>query len=70
MGKKYKEAFKKIEQNKVYNIDEGIQLVLNTASASFDESIDLAVKLGVDPKQADQQVRGAVTLPFGLGKKD
>lgn len=69
MGKRYKEAVKKMDTNKVYTIDEGIQLVLDTATASFDESIDLAVKLGVDPKQTDQQVRGAITLPHGLGKK-
>ena len=69
MGKRYKEAVKKIDADKLYTIDEAIQLVLDTATASFDESIDLAVKLGVDPKQTDQQVRGAVTLPYGLGKK-
>lgn len=68
-GKKFKEALKQLDQNKVYNIDEGLQTVLSVASCNFDESIDLAIKLGVDPKQADQQVRGAVVLPFGLGKK-
>ena len=69
MEKKHKEALKKIDRDKVYNIDEGFQLVLDIATASFDESIDMAIKLGVDPKQADQQVRGALALPYGLGKK-
>ena len=68
-GKKYKEALKKLDQNKSHSIDEGLQAVLNAAPANFDESIDLAIKLGVDARQADQQVRGAVILPFGLGKK-
>lgn len=69
MGKRYKEALKKIDPDKIYGVDEGLKLILGTATASFDESIDLAVKLGVDPKQADQQVRGALALPYGLGKK-
>lgn len=67
--KRYKEALKKVSPEKVYNLDEGIQLALDTATAGFDESIDVAFQLGVDPKQADQQVRGALTLPHGLGKK-
>ena len=67
--KRYREALKKISPDKVYNLDEGIQLVLDTATAGFDESIDVAVRLGVNAKQADQQVRGALALPHGLGKK-
>ena len=68
-SKKYQEAFKKISQEKLYSIDEGLQLVLDTAQAKFDESIDVAVHLGVDPKKTDQQVRGGVILPHGLGKE-
>ena len=67
--KRYKEALKKIDINKTYSVDEGIKLVLETATASFDETIDLAMKLGVDAKQAEQQIRGALSLPQGLGKK-
>lgn len=65
---RYHEALKKITVDKIYDLNEGIQLVLDTATTKFDESIDIAVKLGVNPKQADQQVRGALTLPHGLGK--
>ena len=68
-GKRYKEAFKKTSPEKVYNLDEGIKLALETATAGFDESIDVAVRLGVNAKQADQQVRGSLALPHGLGKK-
>jgi len=60
---------KKVDSNQVYNMDKGIQLVLDTATANFDESIDVAIQLGVDAKQSDQQVRGALLLPHGLGKK-
>lgn len=66
--KRLKEAKQKIEPHKIYNLDEGIQKVLDTATASFDESIDVAIQLGVDAKQSDQQVRGALPLPHGLGK--
>jgi len=58
----------KIDRTKRYTVDEAVQLTLDTAPASFDESVDVAVRLGVDPKQSDQQVRGAVALPHGLGK--
>ena len=67
-GKKYKEALKKVEKGKMYSVEEGIRLVLETAPAKFDESVDVAVTLGVDARQSDQQVRGAMSLPHGLGR--
>ncbi len=68
-NKRYKEAKKKVEVDKVYDLDEGIKLVLDTATTSFNESIDVAIQLGVDSKQSDQQVRGSLSLPHGLGKE-
>ena len=67
-NKRYKKAREKVDREKLYDLNSGLQLALDTATASFDESIDLAVHLGVDAKQADQQVRGALSLPYGLGK--
>ncbi len=67
-GKKYRAGLEKVDRTQRYTVDQGVQLVLDTAPAKFDESIDVAVNLGVDPKQSDQQVRGAVALPHGLGK--
>ena len=69
MGKRYNEAKNLIEKGKVYDTQEAINLVLNTAKAKFDETIELHIKLGVDSRQADQQVRGTVVLPNGTGKK-
>ena len=67
-GKKYKESVKIIDHNKAYDPIESVELVQKTAKAKFDESIEISVKLGVDPRHADQQVRGAVVLPHGTGK--
>jgi len=68
-GKKYLEARNKVDRNKKYNLEEGVKLLLDTAYAKFDEGVDVAVRLGVDPKKADQMVRGTVVLPHGTGKK-
>ena len=67
-GKKYMAAAEKVENQKQYDIAEGLALAIETATAKFDESIEIHVKLGVDPKNADQQVRGSVVLPHGTGK--
>ena len=67
-GKNYIESAKTIDSAKAYDATEGISLVLNSAKAKFDETIELHVRLGVDPKQADQQVRGVIVLPNGTGK--
>ena len=67
-GKKYQEACKLVEAGKLYTAAEAMDLVKKTATAKFDESIELHVRLGVDPKYPDQQVRGAIVLPNGTGK--
>jgi large subunit ribosomal protein L1 len=67
-GKKYRAALEKVDREKRYVLDDCLKLVVETAPAKFDESIEVAFRLGVDPKQSDQQVRGAVTLPHGVGK--
>ena len=67
-GKKYAEAAKLVDLTKVYEPEEAIALVRKTATAKFDETIEVAFRLGVDPKHADQQLRGAVVLPHGTGK--
>ncbi len=68
MGKKYAESRKAYDHAKQYDINDAMDLVLSTAKAKFDETIELHVRLGVDPKQADQQVRGVIVLPNGTGK--
>ncbi len=68
MGKKYIESAKLIDKSALYNPVEALELTLKTAKANFDETIELHVRLGVDPRHADQQVRGAVVLPNGTGK--
>ena len=67
-GKRYQENFKLVDRYHQYQAVEAIELVKKMANAKFDETVELAVKLGVDPKHADQQVRGAVVLPHGTGR--
>lgn len=69
LGKRLKAQNEKVDRNESYDVEKALGLVLETATAKFDESIDVSVKLGVDTKQNDQQVRGAVELPHGLGKE-
>jgi large subunit ribosomal protein L1 len=68
-GKKYLDARSKVDRDQRYEMGEGVKLLLETAYAKFDEGVDLAVRLGVDPKKSDQMVRGTVVLPHGTGKK-
>ena len=68
-GKRYQDSAKLIENQKLYDTDDGVDLVLQTAKAKFDETIEISARLGVDPRHADQQVRGTVILPNGTGKK-
>ena len=68
MGKNYLESAKLIDKNALYTPVDAMNLAVKTSKAKFDETIELAVKLGVDPRHADQQVRGAVVLPHGTGK--
>lgn len=67
-GKKYQEAASKIDREKRYSLDEAIALVVQNKVAKFDETVELAVRLNVDPRQADQNVRGTVVLPHGTGR--
>ncbi len=68
-GKRYKKLIEPLDLGKKQTVDQAINLAVTAANAKFDESIDVAVRLGVDPKQGDQQVRGAIALPNGLGKQ-
>src|SRR5699024_1444908 len=67
-GKKYEEAAKLIDRSKSYDIEEAVSLLKETAKANFDESVEVAFRLGIDTKKADQQIRGAMVLPHGTGK--
>ena len=68
-GKKYKESAKLVDRTKLYDPTEALELVIKTAKAKFDETVESHIKLGVDSRHADQQVRGAVVLPNGTGKE-
>ena len=68
-GKKYQDSAKLVDRTKLYDADEALALVCQTSKAKFDETIELHIRLGVDSRYADQQVRGAVVLPNGTGKK-
>lgn len=67
-GKKYQDSAKLIDNTKLYDPSEALDLVVQTAKAKFDETIEVHIRLGVDSRHADQQVRGAVVLPNGTGK--
>src|SRR4030067_2287806 len=68
MGKKYSASLEKVERNKIYTLEEAIKAAKEIAWAKGGETVDLAVRLGVDPRHSDQMVRGAVVLPNGTGK--
>lgn len=68
LSKRYAEVLSKVDKSKQYTVSEAIQLAKDTAVAKFDETIDLAFRLGVDPRHADQMIRGALSLPAGTGK--
>ena len=68
MGKSYRKVFEKVDRNQRYQLEDSLKLVKETARAKFDETVDMAIRLGVDPRQADQNIRGTVPLPHGMGK--
>lgn len=68
-GKRYNDGAQRVDRMKLYDLDEGVQLLKQAASAKFAETIDLAVHLGVDPRHADQNIRGTVALPHGTGQE-
>ena len=68
-SKRFKAALGKVDQKKLFSIEEAIARVKETATAKFTEGVDIAVRLGVDPKKADQAIRGTVALPHGIGKE-
>ena len=68
MAKRLKELSKLVDANKLYSVEEAADLVKQTAKAKFDESVEVHIRLGIDPKQSDQIVRGTVLLPNGIGK--
>jgi large subunit ribosomal protein L1 len=67
-SKRYQNAWNQVESRKVYSLEEGVKKVKETSTAKFDESVELSVRLGVDPRKSDQMVRGTVVLPHGTGK--
>lgn len=68
-GKRYREIANLIDRSQLYTLDEGVQLLKQSSKAKFDETVDLAARLGVDPRHADQNIRGTVALPHGTGKQ-
>jgi len=68
-GKRLKKARELVDSEKLYEFEEACEIVCNTASAKFDETVDVVIKLGVDPRKSDQNIRGSVPLPHGLGKE-
>ena len=68
-SKRYKENQKSVDRDKIYSVGDAIGLLKDSKKVKFDESVDLAVNLGVDPKHADQIVRGTISLPHGTGKE-
>src|SRR4030095_17032663 len=68
MGKSYRKVLEKVDRNQRYPLEDSLKLVNETAPAKSDETVDRAVRLGVDPGQADQNIRGTVALPHGMGK--
>ncbi len=68
-GKRYREIANLIDRSQLYSLDEGLQLLKKSSKAKFDETVDLAARLGVDPRHADQNIRGTVALPHGTGKQ-
>jgi len=67
-SKRYTEAAKLVDRSKEYSVDEAVEKIKATAKAKFDETVDIAIRLGVDPRHADQAIRGTVSLPHGIGK--
>jgi len=67
-GKRYQEALKQVDRSKVYPLEEAVELLQSMPKANFDETVEVAYRLGVDPKNADEQIRGAMVLPHGTGK--
>ncbi len=67
-GKSYRDALAKVDRNQRYLLEDSLRIAKETARAKFDETVELAIRLGVDPRQADQNIRGTVTLPHGMGK--
>ncbi|MGD9898029.1 MAG: 50S ribosomal protein L1 [Calditrichaceae bacterium] len=68
-SKRYRQVFEKIDRNREYPVEDAVKIMKETSTAKFDETVEIAMKLGVDPRHADQMVRGTVALPFGTGKK-
>jgi large subunit ribosomal protein L1 len=68
IGKRLKESYKSFENSKYFSIEEAVKLIKSNSKAKFDETIDISMNLGVDPRQSDQMVRGMVALPSGTGK--